>query len=261
MTFGIEITERRLEVYAEHLADISREHLQRAFWRAGRDLKFFPKLAELRELAGALPDTLSDGRPGPEEAWARMPKRERMEEDSIVWCEEERAAYAACRPLLLDGDLVGARVAFKERYQKELAEARGQGRPPQWIMSLGYDIDHRLTALANAIQEGRMRLENALQFVPGEREDDFARMLPSAHRKLLLSGKVKTLPSLPGLAGVLAKMRMDGTVPEELKVNPVPARETSSDHSPEEWHELREKAKAQIEFLKRSRNGSGSGAA
>ncbi len=249
-----------MEVYAEHLADLSREQLQRAFWRASRDLKFFPKLAELRELAGALPDTLNDGRPGPEEAWARMPKRERMEDDSIVWCEEERAAYEVCRPLLLDGDLVAARVAFKERYQRELAEARGQGRPPEWTMSAGYDIERRLTTLANAVQEGRISVESALEFVPGERQDDFARMLPIAYRQLLLTGEAKGPSSLLGLAGVLAKMRMEDTVPENLKAKPSgDAHTVRPDRSPDEWRELREKANAQIEFLKRSHRGSGSG--
>jgi hypothetical protein len=259
--FGETVTEQRQEIYCGGLADIHQNQLRVAFRRARYELKWFPKLAELRELAGTLPDTLSDGRPGPEEAWARMPKRERMEDDSIVWCEEERIAYGACRSLLLDGDQIGARMAFKERYEKELAEARSQKRPVQWTMSVGYDVDHRLATLANAVQEKRMSLDNALNFVPGERRNDFAQMLPPAQGKGLLTGEVRNLPSLPGLAGALAKMRMEGTVPEELKANPRSPRRISSDYSPEEWRELREKANAQIEFLKRSRNGSGGGAA
>ena len=167
VAFGCEITGERLESYAEHLADIPKEKLQQAFWQAGRDLKFFPKIAELRELAGMLPGLPADGRPGPEEAWARMPKGERMEDDSIVWCEEERAAYDACRSLLVNGDLIGARMAFKERYEKELAEARSQRKPIQWVMSGGYDVEHRLTTLVMAVQEKRMTLESALNFVPG----------------------------------------------------------------------------------------------
>lgn len=260
VAFGCEITGERLESYAEHLADIPKEKLQQAFWQAGRDLKFFPKIAELRELAGALPVPSNDGRPGPEEAWARMPKGERMEEDSIVWCEEERAAYGACRSLLFDGDLIGARMAFKERYEKELAEARSQRRPVRWIMSVGYDVEHRLTTLATAVQDKRMSRESALNFVPGERRNDFAQMLPPAEANGLLTGKVEKLPNLPGLTGVLAKMQMEGTVPEELKADARRHR-TPSERSADDVHALREKAVAQIEFLKRSRNGSGSGAA
>jgi hypothetical protein len=260
LAMGDDPSTERLLVYAEDLCDIPEGRLARAFLRARREYEYLrlPPVAFIRRMAGV--DAPADGRPGPEEAWARMPKGERAEEDSIVWCEEERSAYGACRGLLLDGDQIGARMAFKERYEKEVAEARRQGRPAQWTVSMGYDIEHRLTTLSTAVQEGRMSLENALEFVPGERRGDFARMLPSAQATTFLTGEVEKVPNLKGLAGILAKMQMEGTVPEELKVNPRPLRKTASDRSPDESRALREKAKAQIEFLKRSRNGSGSNA-
>ncbi len=259
--FGETLTEQRQEIFCSGLADIHQNQLQSAFRRARYELKWFPKLAELRELAGAFPGAANDGRPGPEEAWARMPKGERLEDDSIVWCEEERNAYGACRSLLLDGDQIGARMAFKERYEKELAEARAQGRPVRWVISPGYDIEHLLTTLATAVQEKRVSLNSALNFVPVERESDFARMLPPGEGKGLLTGQVENLPNLPGLAGILAKMQMEGVVPEELKADPHPPHRTPSDRSLDECRELREQANAQIEFLKRSRNGSKTGAA
>ena len=259
--FGERLTEERTEIYIGGLADIQQNQLQGAFRRARYELKWFPKLAELRELAGALGGGGKDGRPGPEEAWARMPKGERMEDDSTVWCEEERIAYSACRSLLLDGDHIGARMAFKERYERELAEARSQGRQVRWIMSTGYDIEHRLATLATAVQEKRISLESALNFVPGERQTDFAQMLPPGEAKGLLTGRVEKLPDLPGLAGLLAKMQMEGIVPQELNADPRPPRKAPSDRSPEEARELREKLNAQIEFLKRSRNGLRSGGA
>jgi hypothetical protein len=257
--FGEQLTEQRQEIYCSGLADLHQDQLRIVFRRARYELKWFPKLAELREFACVLPYTLNDGRPGPEEAWARMPKGERMEEDSVVWCKEERAAYAACRSLLVDGDMIGARMAFKERYEKEVAEARAQGKPVQWIVSQGFDVEHRLTTLATAVQEKRMSLESALNFVPGERQNEFAQMLPSADTKALLTGKVEKMPNLPGLTGVLAKMRMEGTVPEELQASARPPHRTPSERSEDEVRVLREKAKAQIEFVKRSRNGAVSG--
>lgn len=260
VTFGVDITGQRLEVYAENLADIPREQLRKSFWRASRNLKFFPKIAELRELAGVLPDTIVDGRPGPEEAWARMPKGEHMEDDSVVWCEEECAAYGACRSLLLNGDHVGAHMAFKERYTKELLEARSQGKLVRWTMSAGYDMEQRLSTLATAVAEKRMSLGSALNFVPGERQSDFAQMLPPEDAKGLLTGKIEKMPDLPGLTGVLARMQMEGIVPEELKVEPRPPQRAPSDRSPEEARELRERVNAQIELLKRSRDGSRPGA-
>lgn len=47
------MTPARLRIYAEDLADIGREGLATAFQRARRECRFFPKIAELRELAGA----------------------------------------------------------------------------------------------------------------------------------------------------------------------------------------------------------------
>jgi hypothetical protein len=259
-TFGEPVTEQRQEIYCSGLADIPQEQLRIAFRRARYELKWFPKLAELRELAGALRPMLDDGRPGPEEAWARMPKGERMEEDSVVWSEEERSAYGACRSLLVVGDQIGARMAFKERYEKELAEARFHGQPVRWTMSVGYDVEHRLTTLVTAVQEKRLSVESALNFVPGERRTDFAQMLPPAEAKGLLTGKVERLPDIPGLTDVLAKLQMEGAVPEGLKANVRPPHRTPGERTADEVRALREKANAQIEFLRRSRNGSGSSA-
>lgn len=261
LALGEEVSTQRLLVYADDLSDIPQDQLGKAFQRARKEYEYpkLPPVAFIRRMAGA--GAQQDGRPGPEEAWARMPKGERMEDDSVVWCEEERIAYSACRSLLLGGDQIGARMAFKERYERELAEARSQGRPLRWIMSAGYDIGHRLATLAVAVQENRMSLENALNFVPAERQNDFAQMLPPAHGKGLLTGKVEKWLDLPGLAGLLAKMQVEDIVPDDLKADPSHPHRTPTDRSPEEARELRERINAQIEFLKRSRNGSRSGAA
>ena len=256
LALGDEVSTERLLVYAEDLCDIPQERLARAFSRARREYEYpkLPPVAFIRRMAGIGAQT--DGRPGPEEAWGRMPKGARMEDESVVWCEEERIAYGACRSLLLDGDQIGARMAFKERYEKELAEARYQGRPVQWTLTPGYDIEHRLTTLAAAVEAKRMTLESALDFVPGERQNDFVRRLPAAQGKGLLTGRVEKSPILPGLPGVLAKMQMEGTVPEELKPSSkLRQKKPSPELSPTEWRERRERAKAQLEFIKRSRNG------
>lgn len=50
---GEAMTPARLKIYAGDLADLDCPQLETAFARARRELKFFPKIAELRELAGA----------------------------------------------------------------------------------------------------------------------------------------------------------------------------------------------------------------
>jgi hypothetical protein len=248
-------------IYVRALADIPKNHLRRAVKSAIDELKWFPKVAELRELAGALPSSISDGRPGPEEAWARMPKGEHIEDDTVVWCEEERSAYDACRGLLLDGDQIAARMAFKERYERELAESRSQGRPVRWTVSAGYDVGHRLTILAVAVETNQISLETALQFVPDQRRDEFAQMLPAGQSKGLLKGKVRASPDIPGFLGVLAKLRMEDSLPEELKPDARTPSTAKSNLSDDDIRRRREELTAQIEFINRSRNGSGRGVA
>jgi hypothetical protein len=257
--FGEKLTEERQEIYCAGLAEIPRDRLEVAFRRARYELKWFPKIAELRELAGLLPGGVDDGRPGPEEAWARMPK---TEEESIVWCEEERIAYGACRSLLRNGDLIAARMAFKERYEKELALARSEGRPVRWDVSLGYDLDHRLTTLASAVHEKLVNVGDALDLIPGERRDDFVRMLPPALTIALLpESSVKSLIERdalpPGLPALLAGMRMEDVLPEEVRAVPNQPPTAALQRTPEEWRQLKERARAQIEFIERTRNGNG----
>jgi hypothetical protein len=51
--FGCELTAARLRVYVEDLSALPQAQLEIALTRARRELRFFPKIAELREFAGA----------------------------------------------------------------------------------------------------------------------------------------------------------------------------------------------------------------
>lgn len=51
--FQIAWTAQTQALYIEALADLPKQQLQQAVMRAVRELKFFPKIAELREMAGA----------------------------------------------------------------------------------------------------------------------------------------------------------------------------------------------------------------
>lgn len=64
---GDSVTAARLRIYAEDLSDLSRAQLETAFIRARRECKFFPKLPELRDMAGAGAQQVKDAEA--EEAW------------------------------------------------------------------------------------------------------------------------------------------------------------------------------------------------
>ena len=122
--------------------------------------KFSPVPADLiAQLQGAAAD---DGRPGPEEAWA-IAVRAADEADTVVWTEEVAQAWAIARPILDNGDEVGARMAFREAYTRLIGIARNGGKTAAWSASLGFDSQLRQAALDAAVHTGRLPHSEAYQ--------------------------------------------------------------------------------------------------
>lgn len=121
-----------------------------------------------REVRGVLTvqDVLSridDGRPGPDEAWAMIPQDEAA---SCVWTDEMARAWGVARHLLREGDRVGARMAFRDAYNRLVAEARDQGMAPNWTPSLGHDKAGRAEVLEDAVSKGRLTYQHATELAP-----------------------------------------------------------------------------------------------
>jgi len=115
--------------------------------------RFVPSPADiLAQIQAAMEN---DGRPGPEEAWA-IALRSDDEFATVVWTQEIAQAKQAAQSLLDIGDEVGARMAFREAYNRIVAEARAAGVAPKWLESLGFDTAGRETALRAAVSAGRL---------------------------------------------------------------------------------------------------------
>lgn len=251
--FGEGLTAERQAIYADSLSDIPSDQLRYAIRRAIRELKWFPKVAELRELAGFSSNNSRDGRPGVEEAWALCPK---SEEASVVWTEEMADAFEIARKLLSEGDDIAARMAFKEKYGALLANARLEAKPVRWIVSLGWDKADRIRALSDAVRNERITAKHAYGLLGPESGDELLLSLPMPERKLLVGNAKRDLSQLSGFPRLLAELADAKALPAEVISNPQPTSRTPSDRSLEEVRRLREKVNAQIKFLKRSRNGS-----
>lgn len=120
-----------------------------------------------REVRGALTvqdvvSRIDDGRPGPDEAWAMVPKDEAT---TVVWTDEMREAYGRVSVLLQD-DAIGARMAFREAYTRLVSEARSNNQPAKWIASIGHDARSRDVVMLDAVSKGRISFEHAKDFVP-----------------------------------------------------------------------------------------------
>ncbi|MFS7082118.1 hypothetical protein ABMZ19_25175, partial [Escherichia coli] len=81
----------------------------------------------------------ASSRPGPEEAWS-IAVRACDEAETVVMNDEIALAWGAAKPIFDLGDEVGARMAFKEVYERQVAAATG---PAKWWPSLGTDQHKR----------------------------------------------------------------------------------------------------------------------
>jgi hypothetical protein len=108
---------------------------------------------------------LMDGRPTDEEAWA-IALTSRNEEDTVVWTAEAAEAFGICSPILALGDEVGARMAFKDAYNRLVSMARASGKPVAWNASLGWDVRKREAAIARASVAGLLSAPVAQALLP-----------------------------------------------------------------------------------------------
>lgn len=104
-----------------------------------------------------------ENRPGPDEAWALLAHDERS---TCVWTEDMQAAYSIAAPLLAEGDRIAARMAFRQAYEREVRRAEAEGCPVRWSVSLGWDKAGREGPIREALDRGRLTIEQALEYLP-----------------------------------------------------------------------------------------------
>ena len=125
--------------------------------------RFTPKPADIIEqIDGA---TGGDGRPSDDEAWA-IALTSQDEADSVVWTQETAEAFGICQSVMATGDKVGARMAFKDAYNRLVAASRQSGRPAQWNASLGWDLDRRAKVIEKAVTAGLLPAPTAKALLP-----------------------------------------------------------------------------------------------
>ena len=100
------------------------------------------------------------GRLGVNEAWA-LALRSRDEQETVVWTDEIERAWVAASSMAAGRDLVGARMAFKDAYERITLQARDTLKRPEPRIAVGWDADRRLQVVVQAHQEGRLSLEQA----------------------------------------------------------------------------------------------------
>lgn len=124
--------------------------------------KFPPTPAQILALLG---QGAGDNRPGADEAWA-VALTARDEAATVVWTAETAQAFAACRPVLDLGDEIGARMAFRQAYDRLVNQARQRGIAPRWQASLGWDMAQREAVLVKAADTGLLPAPHVAALLP-----------------------------------------------------------------------------------------------
>lgn len=156
---SISVDQKRL--YWEDLEHLPIEVIEQAIKSHRRDPdrgRFFPKPADILHRC-------RDPRlihPAPDAAWA-IALESLDEAASVVLTEQIGQARAAALPVWLEGDRIGARMAFRAAYEQILATTKGG---PVWQFSPGHDPDRRAEAAERAVQLGLLSQSAANEFLP-----------------------------------------------------------------------------------------------
>jgi hypothetical protein len=159
---GTQLSKAAARVMAEDLAQYPEGQVLVALSRCRRELKGRLTISDVL-------DRLPGWHPGPEEAWAICGRCLNDERATAVWTDEMAQAFGvACR---LRDDPVASRMAFKEAYSSNVAQARISGRMPRWTVSPGEDKDGRELAILDAVEKGRITVQYAQVVLPHHRDD------------------------------------------------------------------------------------------
>lgn len=171
---GSRLSEGAATVMVDDLSEYPLAQVLGALKKCRRELKGRLTIAEILS-------RLDDGRPGPEEAWAMLPFDEAT---TVVWTDEMARAFGVALPLIQMGDRVAGRMAFKEAYQREVAEARARKAPTTWVPSLGHDPHGREAPITAAVQAGRLTFEHAKILLPAPAPTiTFEKLIAIAHQR------------------------------------------------------------------------------
>lgn len=162
---GTELSAPALKVMDADLAAYPEAAVLRALDRCRKELKGRLTLAAVLERVEE-----EDGRPGADEAWS-IALASADEAETVVWTDEMAQAFGVAQPVLEARDKVGARVAFRDAYERIVREARAAGAPCRWVVSIGHDAERRAVALQAAVTLKRIDAAMATKYLPASLAD------------------------------------------------------------------------------------------
>lgn len=158
--YGREVSPIVMRMFWGVLSKYEIHQVEAAFSSHLQTSRFMPTIAEIVERIEMMSGQAA--RPGPDEAWAMIPKDE---QSSQVVTQEMLGAYGVAAHMIHDGDLIAARMAFKDAYTRLCEESKTKGRPVEWVLSRGWDKETLGQAVSEAVRLGRMTPEKAAPYL------------------------------------------------------------------------------------------------
>ena len=125
--------------------------------------------------------SVADGRPTANEAWA-LALKAMDESETVVLNNEISQAMDYARDIFNAGDEIGARMAFRDSYERIAKEARENGTAVNWWPSLGHDVTRREAAIQKAISLGKLS-QSAMHLLPEHIAGDTQPLLLAASER------------------------------------------------------------------------------
>jgi len=189
---GTELSEAALRAFERRLSAYSEAQALAALDRCQLELHGRLTVADVIDRIASV-----GGHPSANEAWG-LALASHDESETVVWTEQIAEAAGIAQPVLDAGDEIGARMAFKDAYDRILRERQEK---PRWFASLGTDAGRRAAALDKAVRAGLLTQQHATGLLPAPND-------PGPIGAALFDGKAARLENLEPADRERAKQNM-----------------------------------------------------
>lgn len=164
LVYGKDISVIQAKIFFNALAEYSFSDVEKSFNMHIKKSKFFPTPADIIE---NIPKNMFLTHIGADEAWQRA-LTAMDEATTVILNEEILKAREIAMDIYYSGDKVGARMAFKDAYNRVILE----NPKPNWFVSLGHDKDPRFDEVAKAVESGLIGYQQGLSMLPDKLRDE-----------------------------------------------------------------------------------------
>lgn len=155
---GTQLSDAAFSIMLDELMAYPEETILAALRRCYRELTGRLSLA-------AIMSRLDTGLPSADEVFGLLVEGWRNEELTVVVPEiAQIAAGQGASQLFFNHDKTGARMAFRESYERLAAQCIGQ--PVRWQVSAGTDKNHLERAVMEALRQGKLSKAEAIGYLP-----------------------------------------------------------------------------------------------